>query len=129
MSLAYVNLCLKKFFQNFYWRHKLKSSLSIPKKLKFFFEKFCLCHFLESYNGKSRLQHKFSKKKFFLNNPNAQRKLRKPKKRSLKAHSHFYVAELRAAKIAIKLQQLLPSCSVATRWYASLSVTGNSKHI
>jgi len=34
-------------------------------------EKFCLCHFLGSYNGKSRLQHKFSKK-VFLNNPTQQ---------------------------------------------------------
>jgi len=31
------------------------------------------------------------------------------------------VAELSVAKITIKLHQLLPSCSVATRWYASLS--------
>jgi len=41
---------------------------------------------------------------------------------TLKARSHFCAAELSAAKIAIKLQQLLSSCSVATRWYASLSI-------
>jgi len=43
--------------------------------------------------------------------------LEKTVKNRLKAHS-----DLSVAKIAIKLQPLLPSCSVATRWYASLSI-------
>jgi len=40
----------------------------------------------------------------------------------VKALSDLSVAELSAVKIAIMLQKLLPSCSVATRWYASLSI-------
>jgi len=40
---------------------------------------------------------------------------------TLKAHPDLITAELSAAKIAIKLQ-LLPSCSIATCWYASLSI-------
>jgi len=39
-----------------------------------------------------------------------------------KVRSHFCVAEPSAAKFAIKLQQLLSNCSVATRWHALLSI-------
>jgi len=36
--------------------------------------------FLGSYNGKNRLQHKFSKKIFFLNNPMAHARFSCPEK-------------------------------------------------
>jgi len=43
-----------------------------------------------------------------------------------KARSHLSVAELNAAKIKIKLHQLLPSCSVATLHNALICFTDNT---